>query len=43
METPKVCKGCFSEWEEGWDVCPYCGFNPKRLYSEMFSWKTGIY
>lgn len=41
MGTPKVCKGCFSEWEEGWDVCPYCGFNPKRLYSEIFSWKTG--
>lgn len=38
---PKVCIGCFSEWEDGREACPHCGWTPKRVYSEMFQWKTG--
>lgn len=41
MGTPNVCIGCFSKWEKGKDVCPHCGWSPKRVYSEMFQWRTG--
>lgn len=41
MKTPKVCIGCFSEWDEEKDACPHCGWSPERVYSEMFQWKTG--
>lgn len=41
MRTPGVCIGCFSQWERDTDICPHCGWSPKRVYSEMFGWKTG--
>ncbi|MGN1164947.1 MAG: serine/threonine-protein kinase [Lachnospiraceae bacterium] len=41
METPRVCLGCFSEWEEEKLECPHCGWNPEREYSDIFQWKTG--
>ena len=41
MRTPGVCIGCFSQWEREKDICPHCGWSPKRVYSEMFGWKTG--
>lgn len=41
METPRVCLGCFSEWEEENKECPHCGWNPTRESSDVFQWKTG--
>lgn len=41
MEEPKVCLGCFAEWQEGKKECPYCEWSPNRVYSDMFGWKTG--
>lgn len=41
MEAPRVCQGCFREWEGAHDACPCCGWRPKEVYGESFGWKTG--
>lgn len=41
METPKVCRGCFREWEAGNAVCPRCGWEPGRKYEDVLGWRTG--
>lgn len=41
MEKPKVCRGCFTEWENEADECPRCGWKPGRNYSEIYNWKPG--
>lgn len=41
MGTPKVCLGCFKEWEEGKTVCPNCGWESGKEYEEILGWKTG--
>lgn len=40
METPRICRGCFREWE-GERCCPFCGWEPEKEYKAVFGWKTG--
>lgn len=42
METPKVCLGCFSEWNEEDTVCPRCGWKPGKNDEDIFGWKSGV-
>lgn len=42
MEMPKVCLGCFSQWDEEAFVCPHCGWDPGREYEEVLGWRSGI-
>lgn len=41
MKVPKVCLGCFSEWEEENISCPYCGWNPEKTDSSAGQWRIG--
>lgn len=41
MDTPKVCLGCFCEWEEDKKSCPHCGWDPEREKRSMCQWTTG--
>lgn len=41
MESPKVCRGCFCEWEEEWEECPHCGWSPGKTYETLRQWTTG--
>ena len=41
MEEPKICRGCFREWDKGAAVCPCCGFRPGKRYESMFGWTAG--
>ncbi len=38
--TPKVCMGCFSEWDE-YEVCPHCGWQPDTTASKNDNWDIG--
>lgn len=40
METPKVCLGCFKEWEEEHTACPHCGWEPGKKNDAIFGWTT---
>lgn len=41
MAAPKICMGCFSEWE-GRAQCPYCGWNPDEASEkEEGVWAVG--
>lgn len=41
MTETKVCRGCFTEWEEGNTACPCCGWEPGKNYDSVFGWTTG--
>lgn len=41
MNVGKVCRGCFSEWDNETGECPGCGWNPDIQYPKVFDWKTG--
>lgn len=41
METPKVCLGCFKEWDDGHTSCPYCGWEPEKTYDAVQGWTAG--
>ena len=41
IEVPKVCLGCFIEWNEGNTVCPYCGWEPRKKYGAVLGWTIG--
>jgi len=40
-EMPKICRGCFTEWEEGNAACPNCGWEPGEQYDRVFDWTPG--
>lgn len=40
MEMPKVCLGCFREWEGG-AACPHCGWEPDNTYDAVLGWMPG--
>ncbi len=42
MEMPKVCLGCFSQWDEEAPACPHCGWEPGGEYEEVLGWRSGI-
>ena len=41
MEEPKICRGCFREWNAADTVCPCCGWETEKEYESVFGWKTG--
>ena len=41
MEKPKICRGCFKEWNAADTVCPCCGWEPEMEYESVFGWRTG--
>lgn len=41
MAAPQICLGCFSEWDEKQSVCPVCGWEPDKSYTDMLDWTTG--
>lgn len=41
MSAPKVCLGCFQEWEEENSICPYCGWEPGKVYDDILGWTPG--
>lgn len=41
MEEPKICLGCFTEWEEGKKVCPHCRWNPEEKILDAIYWHIG--
>ena len=41
MEKPKICRGCFKEWNAADTVCPCCGWEPEMEYESIFGWRTG--
>ena len=41
MTETKVCRGCFTEWEEGNTACSCCGWEPGKNYDSIFGWTTG--
>ncbi len=42
MEMPKVCLGCFAQWDEEAPACPQCGWEPGGEYEETLQWKSGM-
>lgn len=40
MKTPRICRGCFREWE-GEESCPFCGWEPEKEYETVFGWTIG--
>ena len=41
MAAPRICMGCFSEWDAA-EVCPYCGWNPEKQPERMEGvWTVG--
>lgn len=40
-EAPKVCRGCFTEWNKENRVCPCCGWEPGKKYKAVLGWTTG--
>lgn len=41
MKMPKVCRGCFKEWEEGEKRCPHCGWEPGGACETIWGWTAG--
>ena len=41
IEIPKVCRGCFTEWNAGDTACPHCGWEPGKKYEAVLGWTTG--
>jgi hypothetical protein len=41
MDKPKVCRGCFAEWELEYGQCPRCGWQPEEKPLVRLQWKTG--
>lgn len=41
MKMPKVCRGCFKEWEEGEKRCPHCGWEPGGVCETIWGWTAG--
>ena len=41
MKKPKVCMGCFCEWETEEAVCPHCGWNFKQDERTLEKWNVG--
>lgn len=42
METPKVCRGCFTEWGGQAVGCIRCGWDVSSMDSDNKGWKTGM-
>ena len=38
---PKICLGCFAEWEEGRTKCNCCGWEPEKQYPDNKLWNIG--
>ncbi len=41
MSKPKVCLGCFCEWEEETSVCSHCGWDYEKKLSPYPKWNVG--
>lgn len=41
MKKPKVCLGCFLEWEVENCQCPHCGWDYEKKESSLLKWNVG--
>ena len=41
MKKPKVCLGCFCEWETEETVCPHCGWDYRQEEKSLEKWNVG--